>query len=440
MPGLSPNAQGVYMGIQGVQSFLQNQQNRQDQKDSAEAQNVAMNFAQALDAAQNSPDEKTRAQAMQTLDLILKNKEYKKVLDKVYKGWLVKADQQQKAKSKQQQPDPETQGFEQGLQKYFQDKAAGGAQAQQAQLPQMPSQLQGYRMPTAGPAQMLANIKMQEEAKRAMSDPKVMLTSQLNSQEKAEIERGSTLGKIEMENKRWAAYAEKSHNDMLRSVADYRRAMADAQRAETAAKAGEKAAQSREEEARLRVQKAQVDLDIARQKAQAIHDKLQSGSKTPSNAFMLHRSRVNDALTALANIEKKPPSWYLAGPPDELRNLQSSLKLAGMGALAGIIPTKGFFPDVKGMLTEIRSGLEREQADIKDRGSVLYPNWDFETNSYRTEGEVPDTETPEPAPAAGGGGDLPPGFGGSTAPTTPSTSGEPSEDLPPGFEEPPETP
>jgi hypothetical protein len=135
---------------------------------------------------------------MQTLDLILKNKEYKKVLDKVYKGWLVKADQQQKAKGKQQEPDPETQGFEQGLQQYFAGKG---------QLPQMPSQLQGYRMPQAGPQQMMQNISNFMNAQQMMKDPRYGLKTQLTPEELRESEYAAGPGKIEAEREHYHAQA-----------------------------------------------------------------------------------------------------------------------------------------------------------------------------------------------------------------------------------------
>src|SRR5207245_7768198 len=102
---------------------------------------------------------------------ILTNTKATKVLDKVYKGWLQKAETSQKA------PDSDVKGFEQGLQKTVQEKQ--GSQQGGAQTPQ-PQHPGGYMIPQAGPAQQLGAAKLSAESQAAQQDPARLLSSQLS--------------------------------------------------------------------------------------------------------------------------------------------------------------------------------------------------------------------------------------------------------------------
>jgi len=170
MGHLDPQGAATFSAVQGVSQFLQEWRQRKDQKSQAEASNIAG----ALMSAIENKDE-----AM--MNAILTNPKATKVLDKVYKGWLQKAETSQKA------PDSDVKGFEQGLQKTVQEKQ--GSQQGGTQTPQGPQHPGGYMIPQAGPAQQLGAAKLSAESQAAQQDPARLLSSQMSSQQMGQAER-----------------------------------------------------------------------------------------------------------------------------------------------------------------------------------------------------------------------------------------------------------
>lgn len=425
MSQLTPQAAGLFQGIQGFQKVMADRQQREDQKDSAEAANVAQNFMKALDTAQNSPDERTRAEAMQTVDMILSNKEYSKVLNKVYKGWLQKADQQKKAKSKE--PDPETAGFEKGLQDYFAGKGA---------LPQMPNQLQGYRLPSAGPAQQIGNIQKQVEAARAAQDPLTQLQSQLTSGEMRETELGATTEKLAAERARYKAETDKAQSEVLIAgmKVNEEKAKLQTEQAKTkyAQMTGEKAAKLKD----IDYQKALVNLDIYKTRLALAKIPKQTGQPPP--ILIKQTSASQQAIEYIDSILADPERAKKGFNQTDIVKLTGLLQQAGASGLVKDLPNwmQRHVPDWLGGsgsndIQTMRDSIQYWDNSLSNTIQSRYPNWEG-PGSVKEQGGI--------LPPAGEFG-MPPGYEGPGSEDT-SEGGEiqtPEKDigLPPGFVSPP---
>jgi hypothetical protein len=129
---LTPQGSAMYSGVQGMMQFVDTWSRKREAKQQSEAENIAQNLMGAIQGGDTA-----------TAHEILNDPKATKLLNKVYKGWLTKTEESKKSKK----PDPELQGFEQGMQKYLQGKTQ--------QQPQMPHQMGGYLLPSAGPEQKL---------------------------------------------------------------------------------------------------------------------------------------------------------------------------------------------------------------------------------------------------------------------------------------------
>jgi hypothetical protein len=114
--------------VQSIAGLLMNWNQRKKKGEEAEASNIAANLVQAI---KNNDKE--------TINDILNNDHSKKILNKVYKGWLTQMEQAQKPGKEK---DPTVSGFEAGIQK--------ATQAQPQQQPpqgQPPGSAAGIRLP-----------------------------------------------------------------------------------------------------------------------------------------------------------------------------------------------------------------------------------------------------------------------------------------------------
>jgi hypothetical protein len=423
MSQLTPQAAGLFQGLQGLQQVIQTNQARKDQKDAAEAGNVAQNLMQSLDVINNSSDQQARANAMQTVDMILKNKESSKVLNKVFKGWLQKADEQKRKKNAP--PDPITAGFENSLQQYFAGK--------QAQPPQMPSQLSGYRLPSAGPAQQMQNIAAQEEAKRAAADPKTMLKSQLSSAQMKEIEEGATLGKLEAEK---AEY----HARMMEAASHVQTAglavQLEQERIKEQQLQNQFAKQKGETEKKIadvNLLRANKNLDIANARLKlALIPKTTSA---PPPTMINQLNALQEAEKYMDKILSDPKRAANGFSKEDVEQLRGLFYKGGAGASAKDLPDmvhRHMWEWLGGTgedsVQAMRDNIHSQRSAIAKMVQERFKTWKG-AGSVEAEGGVSEPE-PEPDLGAGepegvietpeeGGTDLPPGF------VPPKTGGKP---------------
>jgi hypothetical protein len=380
MAGLDPTGKAVYSAVEGVSKLLQDYESRKDQKEHAEAANIAQNLMVAM---QNND--------VATVHDILNDKHSRKVLDKVYKGWLTKAQEAQKPGEK---PDPAVSGFEDGLKKTVE------AKSQQQQPTQMPQTMAGYRLPQAGPAEQLGAAKLSAETQAAKQDPNRLLESQLTSAERRETELGAGPEKVAAEKAKYDEMTKKA-------IADYQRAAAEQKKAESEL-------ELKRYEAEAAKEKGKVSLDIEQKKLLEAQTKLEterarlqlvvaSGGGKRIAPPINTQNQWNSLLEAQKAVEallKSPPSWHFGAPPQELRTLQSQLRMAGLASLSMVIPSQASFfgkVDVPGMLTTIKEELSKRKDSLQQGFKDLYPKW-----------QVPGVEAVPGGDKAGARGALPP--------------------------------
>lgn len=161
MAKLDPQSASIFSGVQGITKFLQDSFAKKDQEQHSEAKNAAQALMAALEGAKATGD-------YRPAEHILENNE--SLFNKVYKGWLQKSEEAKKPQKKAKAPDPDVQGFEQGLQSYMQK---GG------QPPQPPSTLQGksgakYLMPQASPQQAVGQNQVSQQLQAAKQGQEVI--------------------------------------------------------------------------------------------------------------------------------------------------------------------------------------------------------------------------------------------------------------------------
>jgi hypothetical protein len=165
---LTPSGSAAYAGVQGVAQFLSQWQQKREMKQQGEAANIAQNLMQAIQNGDTA-----------TAHEIMNDPKATKILNKVYKGWLTPAKQEKK---KEKPPDPELQGFEQGLQKQLQQYEAGKTQQQ----PPMPRQMGGYLTPSAAPAQMMQEAVRNIQEQQLKQHPEYALS--ISPREQVELQ------------------------------------------------------------------------------------------------------------------------------------------------------------------------------------------------------------------------------------------------------------
>lgn len=379
MSQLTPQASGLYQGLQSLHQILSDKQQRQDQTDAAEAANVAQNLMKAIDVANNSQDPAARGEAMQTVDMILKNKEYEKVLNKVYKGWLQKADAQQKQKGKQKAPDPETAGFESGLQKYLQGK--------QAAPPQMPRNLAGYRLPSAGPAQQIQQTQQQALLQAMQKDPE---TAAYGPEAAVKLQEA----RIHLQEAQQGVETAKARSAEAASAAQ--KAQLEYDTAKAMGPVKEKEWETKLEIEGLRADKALLDLDKANALLQIAKEKLANPKEPPATAYTKMRG-LSELSRNLDAMISNPPSWRFGSAPQSMRELAGNLRIYGMAGAASKIPTgtSNFFVDTKEILESIKGDLDSFKDSYIQGLQEQYKGWN------------PPGSTPSAAPPSGA--TVPPG-------------------------------
>lgn len=173
---LAPPTPQPISKINGLQSLLMQWNQRKDQKQQSEAANIAQNLMQAI-----------QSNDVAMVHEILNDKHATKVLDKVYKGWLQKA---QEAQKPGEPPDPTQAGFESGLQAFIQGKG---------KQPEMPKRMGGYQLPQASPQKQFDTAKMNAAVTQAQQDPNIMKPTQLTSEEERKKQLSAGPEKVDAE-------------------------------------------------------------------------------------------------------------------------------------------------------------------------------------------------------------------------------------------------
>src|SRR6266404_3823807 len=177
---MTPPIAQPHEAVQSIAQLLMGWQDRKKKGEEAEAANIAQNLIQAM-----------RNGDKDTVNDILNNDHSKKILNKVYKGWLTKM---QEAQKPGKEPDPTVSGFEAGIQKATQPSAQPQQQPPQGQPP---GSAGGIRLPQQSPQEQLGGAKLSAETQAAKQDPNRLLSSRLTSEEMRETELGAGPEKIQ---------------------------------------------------------------------------------------------------------------------------------------------------------------------------------------------------------------------------------------------------
>ena len=326
--------------IRDLQGLLMSWNKRKDQKESAEAANIAQNLMTAM---QNND--------VAMVHEILNDKNSTKILNKVYKGWLTQSKEAQKPGK---EPDATMQGFEEGLQKYMQGK---GPQ------PAMPKTMGGYMLPQASPGQQLAGMKENAELQAAQQDPARLLSSQLTSGEKREVELGAGPQKIQAE-------IEKASLAVDKAQAERDKASFELKKSESEYLRAGKKADADLAELNVKHQIALANLDTARWRATAAKARA-AGVKTLS---FVNKQRINAADQAeeiLSKIVKENRGFNA----DDIKQLDTILRAAGATELAKDLPSSwtrwargvGSVKDTLDALKLYRDSLHSAAGDLEDK-------------------------------------------------------------------------
>ena len=281
---LDPHAAGVYSGIQGISQLMQSYEQRQDQKQHTEAENVAKRLMTAMDAT-NSTDEKTRMNAMVEINDIMNDPKQKKVLDKVYKGWLEAA--------KPDEVDPGQAGFEKAIKDFVTNK-------QMPQQPlQMPRTVGGMVMPQATPAQQMQNLIQQQQMRYLQQHPEA--AGMTPEQYKLEAEQV----KLQIEQQKGVIEMQKAQNEADVKAAELQikqqEILLEKQRTETEGKKGD----IETLKGKFDVEKYRTELDTARQNSlRASYEA--DAARYKAEYSKLHPAGAQATKTPTANDLRKP--------------------------------------------------------------------------------------------------------------------------------------
>jgi hypothetical protein len=373
---LDPKGAAVYSGIQGVAQVLHQWNEKKDAKEAAEAANIAQNLMLAME---NND--------IATVHEILNDKHSTKVLQKVYKGWLTKAQDSQKqmeAQGKPQKPpDPTVQGFEQGVQQHVEQKQQGQQQQQQ-----MPRSEGGFLLPQAGPTQQIQQLQQQEALRRQKADPGLGQPTQMSSGEQRQAELGHA-GLAETP--ATIAQHEKYHEQVIKAAADVQRSMNEAKKAELEVQVKQiesKNAQLRGQQAQaLETQKlllAKVNLDIAAQRLKLLQAKTSMGAQAKAKqppANLIKQVEASDQAISYVQsvLDSRGDKGFTQG---DVQALSGMLRQAGAVSLSQTLPGwmgihapswaggsgKKDIENLLDSLTSYKTGLDNTVHDIN-------PNW-----------------------------------------------------------------
>ena len=304
--------------VQSIAQLLMGYNDRKKKGEEAEAANIAQNLIQAM-----------RNGDKDTVNDILNNDHSKKILNKVYKGWLTKM---QEAQKPGKEPDPTVSGFEAGIQKATQPSA----QPQGGQLPM--SSPGGVRLPQQSQQEQLGAAKLSAETQAAQQDPNRLLSSRLSSEEMRTVELGAGPEKVEAEKakaladvQKYAAGAKKAEFEAQKAESEYRLKQLESVTSKT------KGEMSLEIE-RVKLLESQAKLDIAKQNLHRAAMLASAAGKVKlSSAMKIKLEAATRAESIVEGIVKDKRDLS----ESDVQALQNELKVAGATNLADKIRAGG---------------------------------------------------------------------------------------------------
>src|SRR6266404_6395835 len=305
---MTPPIAQPHEAVQSIAQLLMGWQDRKKKGEEAEAANIAQNLIQAM-----------RNGDKDTVNDILNNDHSKKILNKVYKGWLTKM---QEAQKPGKEPDPTVSGFEAGIQ-----KATSG----QAQPPQgQPPGAGGIRMPQQSQAEQLAGAKGSAELQAAKQDPNRMLGSRLSSEEMRETELGAGPEKVQAEREAARAKVQKAMTDLQKAQLEVQKADSELKLKQTEIEGAKEKGKIASDIEHQRYLKSLVDLDIAKARLMHVVQRGQNVSQTNR----LKMAAIDKAISIMDEVKKRKGGFSLS----DLHDLANELKTAGATELVKRLP------------------------------------------------------------------------------------------------------
>jgi len=352
MPPLTPQPHEM---VQGIASLLMNWNERKKKGQEAEAENIAARLTQAI-----------KNKDTNTIDLIKNDPHQMKIMDKVFKGWRTKMEQAQKPGKEE---DPTITGFERGISKATQP---------QPQVRGTPPGAGGFQAPQPSQAEQLGAAKTSAELQAAQKDPNRLLSSRLSSEEMRQTELGAGPEKVAAEREAAKAKMQTALSSYQKADAEMRKAQAELQIKMTEARSAEKKGEISIDIEKNRALTAATNLEIAKARLRLVVGSAGGRAKEPPLRVKTQWDSLQNAMKTVEALEKQPPTWHFGAPPQEFRDLQSQLKMAGLASVASVIPsTAPFFgsTDVKGMISTIKENLISYRDSFQQGIMDNYPKW-----------------------------------------------------------------
>jgi hypothetical protein len=412
MAHLDPKGAATFSAIQGIGSFLGQIAEKKQKNQAAEATNLAQSLMTAIDNKDISG-----------MTAIMGDPKKMKLIDKVYKGWLQKAEDA--AQPQEQKPvDSDMAAFEKGIADYTGKKVDAQQQqgGQQQQRPPMqqnnpqgtPQSIGGYRVPQAGPAQMMKNMQESAQAQYAKQNPESAIEGPMTPERIARMEK--LQADVETaQSKAMEAQGKLQTADQQTKTAlvRYQTVMQQGQNLSQKAGFDIQKTQLEVSKAREEVQKSLVMKDIATidkqthietlmntiAKGQNQKDKAEKEKKAKGLPLKEQERLYSlDKADKLLDVMQKNDSVSSS----DVADLQAVFAAAGANTLSKALP--GLYrqsaPSWAGgsdgdTVTGIRSAVKAFRSGIEEAADKNYPGWrDKDAKSV-------DTKKDEPAPKAG---------------------------------------
>lgn len=359
--------------IQNLQQLIAGFHDRKQQKQHAEAANAAQALMQAIEGAKQSNDW-TPVQ-----DILHENE---KLFNKVYKGWLQKAESQKKAAQSQGKSDPDTQGFEAGIQQFMQGKQQQGP----------PKTMGGYYLPQASPEQTLGQQDQMAELQAREKDPGRALQDKLTSSESREAQLGAGPEKVRAEKEKAEATIKTSAQNLQKAMAESKKADLELQLKQAELQgAKDKSSVSLSIENK-KLAEAQLKVDLARQRLQLQILKNKTGGVSPAASQKL-KERIGASDNVIQYLEGlKGQNGFTA---ENITYLQGLLKQAGAVGLSGQLPKTWFGrwtsnkEDIGALLESMKDYRSNLSSTIKEAG---VKDVDTSDDTEEDDSEVGDAE------------------------------------------------
>jgi hypothetical protein len=325
--------------VQSIAQLLMGYHDRKKKGEEAEAANIAQNLIQAM-----------RNGDKDTVNDILNNDHSKKILNKVYKGWLT---QMQEAQKPGKEKDPTVSGFEAGIQ-----KATSQPQGQP------PGSAGGIRLPQPSQEEQVKAAQTSATQQTFKQDPNLMKPTQLTSDEIRETQLGAGPQKIEAEKAKAQAAIDKAASDTKKAQAELQKAEAELEIKKTEQQsAKEKGKISLDIESK-KLLIAATNLDVARERLKLSITKTKAGTDVKF-ATKLKMSAIDKAIQIVTKIQDEKRSFSAS----DFGDLASELRAAGATELIKRLPTNWLSAHLlsgKNDVTDLLEALQHYKETYQD--------------------------------------------------------------------------